>query len=402
MAAATIVVRGTLGGKRVNWGVERARREGLKGTFWIKWKNGTSQKWDGPHKDEWAAKAAKARRERELKQIALGLPVADSGKRITLSEAIARFLEVKRTESQDGRSADRWKWELELFQQVSGKTYVDEILKEDSYKYWRHFQDRKREPRTIYNRLCSINRFLSDSICNVAADRRLSVKEMPSYDESAVDYYSQEDLKRLFAACTAEERLAYQFFLYSGCREREVMFATWRDVDFDGCTFTIQAKQIGHHKFSTKNNKPRIVPIPSVLVEALRTYKLINSDRQLIFVNRENGPEGHFLYKLKQIASRAQLNCGHCVTGSYDEWGNLTPGTEKYCKNGPYCSQWTLHRFRRTWATWHLQNGVPITDVQEWIGHSDQTTLRRYLGLINVKSDRAKAHANNLAALVEV
>jgi hypothetical protein len=211
-----MVVRGTLGGKRVNWGLERAKREGLDGTFWIRWNNGNSQKWGGPHKDEWAARAAKVRKERELKQIALGLPVADSGKRITLSEAIARFLEVKRIESQDGRSADRWKWELELFQQVTGKTYVDEIVKEDSYKYWRHYQDRKREPRTIYNRLCSINRFLSDSICSVAADRRLSVKEMPVYDESAVDYYSQEDLKRLFAACNAEERLAYQFFLYSG------------------------------------------------------------------------------------------------------------------------------------------------------------------------------------------
>ncbi len=49
MAAATIVVRGTLGGTRVNWGLERARREGLKGTYWIKWKNGNTQKWDGPH-----------------------------------------------------------------------------------------------------------------------------------------------------------------------------------------------------------------------------------------------------------------------------------------------------------------------------------------------------------------
>ena len=116
------------------------------------------------------------------------------------------------------------------------------------------------------------------------------------------------------------------------------MFATWRDIDFEGHTYSVEAKQLGPHKFSTKNNKPRIVPISNVLVEALRTYKLINSDRQLIFVNKDGGPEGHFLYKLKQIASRAQLNCGHCVTGSYDEWGDIIPGTEKYCKNGPYCS----------------------------------------------------------------
>ena len=190
---------------------------------------------------------------------------------------------------------------------------------------------------------------------------------MPTYDEPAVDYYSHEELKRLFAACNAEERLAYQFFLFSGCREREVMFATWRDIDFDGHTYTVQAKQIGPYKFSTKNNKSRVVPIPGVLVEALRSIQAHQFRPSTNFRQQQSEHrKGIFLYKLKQIASRAQLNCGHCKTGSYDEWGDIIPGTEKYCKDGPYCSQWTLHKFRRTWATWHLQNGVPITDVQEW------------------------------------
>jgi hypothetical protein len=33
MANASIVVRGTAGGKRVNWSLERAKREGLTGAF---------------------------------------------------------------------------------------------------------------------------------------------------------------------------------------------------------------------------------------------------------------------------------------------------------------------------------------------------------------------------------
>src|SRR6267154_4663761 len=210
MAKASIVVRGTADGKRVNWCLERAKREGLTGTFWIK----SNGKWDGPHKDEWEAKAAKARR-------VLGI-VRSSTERLTLADAIARFLAVKRTEGRDSRSADRWKWELDLFQKVTGKTHVDEITKEDSHKYWRCYQERKREPRTIFNRLQSLSRFLADPICNVAADRRLTAKELPKYDEPAVDFYSPQDLKLLFAACNAEEKLRYQFFRYSGCREKEV------------------------------------------------------------------------------------------------------------------------------------------------------------------------------------
>ena len=215
--SVTIVVRGTVDGDRVNWGLKRAKEQGLQGSYWIKWNSGSSQKWDGPHKDEWVAKAAKLKKERELRT---GVPANGPAhsNRATLVDAVTRFLDVKRIESNDEHSANRWKWELELFIKVSHKTFVDEITKEDSYAYWKWYQERKREHRTIHNRLASINRFLRDPICNVAADRYLSNKELPAFDEKAVDYYSVEDLQRLFAACAGEEKIRYQFFLYSGCR----------------------------------------------------------------------------------------------------------------------------------------------------------------------------------------
>src|ERR1700733_10617198 len=73
---ASIVVRGTVDGKRVNWSLKRAKQQGPTGSYWIKWRKGDNQTWDGPHKDEWTAKAAKARREREFKLIAFGVPVS--------------------------------------------------------------------------------------------------------------------------------------------------------------------------------------------------------------------------------------------------------------------------------------------------------------------------------------
>jgi integrase len=74
-------------------------------------------------------------------------------------------------------------------------------------------------------------------------------------------------LKQFFAACDSEQRIRYQTFLYTGMREREVMFLTWADVDLDAGTITVQAKS----GFTTKNRKSRVVPIPDVLVEALKT-----------------------------------------------------------------------------------------------------------------------------------
>lgn len=51
-----------------------------------------------------------------------------------------------------------------------------------------------------------------------------------------------EELGDLFSKCNAIERLTFQFFLGTGCREREVAFATWKDVDLTTGTFTVKAK----------------------------------------------------------------------------------------------------------------------------------------------------------------
>jgi thioredoxin-related protein len=50
-------------------------------------------------------------------------------------------------------------------------------------------------------------------------------KDATDYTETEIETYSTEELGQLFGACTAAERLTFQFFLGTGCREREVMFA---------------------------------------------------------------------------------------------------------------------------------------------------------------------------------
>lgn len=66
-------------------------------------------------------------------------------------------------------------------------------------------------------------------------------KDAPDYTETEIETYAVDELGQLFGACTAAERLVFQFFLGTGCREREVMFATWKDVDLTAGTFTVKA-----------------------------------------------------------------------------------------------------------------------------------------------------------------
>jgi integrase len=330
MKSVSMVVRAVVDGKRLNLSPEQAKAKGVTGTFYLRWYEGGKEKWQSVGRDPSSARVAVIRKEREFR----GLAVTTS--EVTLKEAIDAFI-LERTASQDANSVRRWQWELNKFTSLTGKTYLRDVNREDVYVYWNAFKAEGAKPRTIYNRIQALLTFLK----NRGVTGLLKSEEMPQFDEKDVDYYCETDpseLKKFFAACTPEDRLAFMFFLYSGCREREVMFACWNDLDFVGKTLTVRPKSdLG---FRTKNGKVRLVPLPQILIDGLKTYVLTIPSRRLIFVNTEGGAEGHFLYKCKEIAFRAGLNCGHCVNKK-----GLS------CATNPVCSKWTLHKFRRTWAT---------------------------------------------------
>ena len=43
------------------------------------------------------------------------------------------------------------------------------------------------------------------------------------------------------------------------------------------------------------------------------------------------------------------------------------------------CKEWTLHKFRRTYATRLLRSGLDLSTVQKLMGHSDLASTMRYL-----------------------
>jgi integrase/recombinase XerD len=89
---------------------------------------------------------------------------------------------------------------------------------------------------------------------------------------------------------------------------------------------------------------------------------------------------------VKRVAQRAGLNCKQCVT----EHGNK-------CKEGPY---FFLHKFRHTFATNHLRDGVDIRTVQSWLGHRDIKSTMVYLKGIRSKDAARKVNSGELAGLV--
>jgi len=58
-----------------------------------------------------------------------------------------------------------------------------------------------------------------------------------------------------------------------------------------------------------------------------------------------------------------------------------------------------LHKFRATFATWHLWNGVDLRTVQAWLGHIDMASTMRYLKPSRSQSTRDKVNATFAAGV---
>jgi integrase len=188
--------------------------------------------------------------------------------------------------------------------------------------------------------------------------------DWPRFTEEEPEIYEREELDKLFKACHEEERLWYEFFLMTGMREQEVMYLYWSDVNFAAATVRVSHKP--DRGWTPKAYKEREIPIPAKLVMALKAWKA-KSDKtcNLVFPTAGCNPKLDFLDCLKACAERAKLNKDDC-------W---------------------LHKFRATFATWHLWAGVDLRTVQLWLGHSDLESTMRYLKPSRSQQVREKVNA---------
>jgi integrase/recombinase XerD len=86
-------------------------------------------------------------------------------------------------------------------------------------------------------------------------------------------------------------------------------------------------------------------------VHSLLEWRVKNPNTKLVFGNSKDNPELHFLDICKKAAAKAGMN-------REDFW---------------------LHKFRDSFATHSLRNGVDLRTVSAWLGHADISMTQRYL-----------------------
>lgn len=202
-------------------------------------------------------------------------------------------------------------------------------------------------------------------------------------------YYSAEEMEQLFEVAKGHKlELIIQIAAFYGLRRAEVMGLRWEAIDFEAKTLTIR-----HIVTSTR------IDGKQVLIEADRA-KTKSSLRTLPLVDS-------IAERLKTVKKQQEYNrkiCGNSYNQKYlgyvfvDAMGNLihpNTVTSEFPKlledNG--LRRIRFHDLRHSCASLLLKEGVPMKQIQEWLGHSDISTTANIYAHLDSQSKTLSAQA---------
>jgi integrase/recombinase XerD len=277
-------------------------------------------------------------------------PAARTGE-LMLDAAMDKYLENVATKS--SKTSRGYRYTLQQFYASTGNSLLSSVTTQQLYDFVGYLRREGLGDRTIHNRVGEVVTFL----------RHFGIKDVTirvKFVEQTVRAYRPDELKSLFAAADPEEWILFQFFLCTGAREQEVMYAGWNDIDFVDGLFTVRAK-VG---WTPKDYEEREIPLPDFLLAALKE-RMLATKGDLIFRTAHGNTNGHMLRILKSLVERAGLK-----------------------------GEFKLHKFRKTYATLQHRDGVDARTIQKRLGHSDLSTTLAYLEGEEPRSDRSRKQVN--------
>jgi len=361
-----------------------------KGEYQLRWYEGSRNLFKGVGKDLQEALTSCnnqiALLEAERAAAAAGRAlIPDGPSRISLLQAKQRFLEKKRLVDRDEETISAYENLISEFLKTSRKTYADQIEELDFLRFCHALRKRGLAERTVKNYYSFICTFLLT--CGIDHKTIVAKENRPRKDDPLPVAYSENEVNQFLAACSSErDRLVFETYLKTGCREQELTFLEWTDFNWEQNSITIHGEKRlklpvdgteKEFRFRTKTRKSREITLEEGLFKKLKAWHQKNPHTRFVFGTSSDLPNGHFLETVKRTAYRAKLNCGKC----------------RSCIEKNECERWDLKTWRSTFATWALQRGVDIRTVQALMGHTKIDMTAKYLAPLKGKAAQQKLNS---------
>lgn len=213
--------------------------------------------------------------------------------------------------------------------------------------------------------------------------------ERPRKDRFTASFYDGNEVNRLFQAARGTPlELPVMLAAFYGLRRSEVVGLKWDAIDFENKTIAIR------HTVTACTEKGRRIEV------AADTTKTASSRRTLPLVPAFQTK----LAALKEQQEKNRILCGRSYCTDYlgyvlvDAMGNRlklsyisTAFPVLLKRNG--LRPIHFHDLRHSCASLLLKNGVPMKQIQEWLGHSDFSTTANIYAHLDAGSKLTSAQA---------
>ena len=213
--------------------------------------------------------------------------------------------------------------------------------------------------------------------------------DRPKKNDYQPVFLDAEELQHLFEVVKGTKlELPVLVAAFYGFRRGEVLGLKWDAIDFERGTISVKRTVT----FTKADGTYREVEQQSAKTKSsLRTLPLVGSFRE------------YFL----QVKEAQELNkqvCGNCYNHEYDgfvfvdELGErmranyLTSAFPKFLEDHGL-RRMRFHDLRHSCASLLLANGVPLKQIQEWLGHSDFSTTANIYAHLDYRSKISSAQA---------
>ena len=273
----------------------------------------------------------------------------DRKRPMLFSAFMIKFLEYAKSNLRQG-TISLYERSRDLFIKLIGDITLDRLTAYHWDKY-KALRLKEVSPVTVNIELRNLRSILSKAYrWGIILKNPFSLQPLCAVPEKYPIYFTQEEFSIFYKVIRDQWfKDVILFAVLTGMRRSEITNLRWRDIDAEKKIIHIQSSPT----FRTKSGKKRVMPVHEKLTFIIADAKAHNQD-DLVFTRDHKKIHGDYL------------------TNKLSDNLKLTTIQRKGLH---------FHSLRHTFASWLVQDGVPLYEVQTLMGHSSISVTEIYAHL---------------------